>query len=181
MKRIFLSLALVFGVALFLGCAKEKEEKKAEVTEEAAPAEQPAMPADHPSMNGEEAAGPHGAGEKPSREVVVPEEVQSKWQAVGLKVVDAEEGKEYSIDAKVGEATPVPGTDLSVTVEAFLPDYTIEVDTITTKSNEPNNPAILVALSKGEETLAEGWVFEKLADFNSYRHDRYSIELLTQK
>jgi len=115
--------------------------------------------------------------EKVKREVKVPNEVKTKWKSVNLKVRDMEKNSEELISVNIGKETSIKGGNFAVKVEAFLPDYTIYDTYISSKSNEPVNPAVLIELLQGGKSVAKGWVFTNLTAFNSYKHNRYEVVL----
>ena len=194
MGRFYLGLILGLSLALGYGCGKKEEgEQKPVVTqmppsveergmapmpESQAPGEvQQAQPM-IPPVKGAMPPHPVGNQGKP-KEIVVIDEVKKKWSTVNLLFI--ENGKEIPLTVKVGGKAGVPNTNLTVSVESFMPDYTISENNITTRSNEPNNPAVLLELFEGNKSLAKGWVFERFPDFNSYRHERYQMVLLPVK
>ena len=46
------------------------------------------------------------------------------------------------------------------------------------RPTELNNPAVMVELFEGDKVVAKGWVFELMAQYNSYSHLRYGVTLL---
>ena len=199
MGKFYLGLILGLSLALGYGCGKKEEgEQKPVVTqmppsveergvapmpESQAPGEiqqaQPMMQPQHPPVKGAMPPHPISENQGKPKEIVVKDEVRKKWSTVSLLFV--ENGKETPITVKIGEKIKIPNTNLTIAVESFLPDYTISGNNIATRSNEPNNPAVLVELLDGNKSLAKGWVFERLPDFNSYRHEKYQIVLLPVK
>jgi len=64
-----------------------------------------------------------------------------------------------------GEKAGLPD-GLELRVERFVPDFIIGQDRqVESRSEQPNNPAVQAGLSKGPETLFEGWVFVDYPDF----------------
>ena len=72
-----------------------------------------------------------------------------------------------SLSLKVGERLAVEDPDFThLSVRQFVPDFVIgEGNTVQTRSLEPNNPAALVEVWKGEERVYSGWTFAKYPDF----------------
>ncbi len=72
-----------------------------------------------------------------------------------------------SLSAKVGERVAVDDPDFThVAVSRFVPDFVIgEGNQVQTRSPEPNNPAAMVEVWKGEERVYSGWTFAKYPDF----------------
>ena len=78
----------------------------------------------------------------------------------------------------VGSTVPLSGTGFSLRVEVFIPDYAMFEDHIGSRSNEPNNVAVMVELFEGDKPVAKGWVFKAYPTFNSYGHERFTIGLV---
>jgi cytochrome c biogenesis protein len=68
---------------------------------------------------------------------------------------------------KVGERLAVDDPDFThLAVRRFVPDFVIgEGNQVQSRSMEPNNPAALVEVWKGEERVYSGWSFAKYPDF----------------
>ncbi|MBI5599618.1 MAG: hypothetical protein HY890_07780 [Deltaproteobacteria bacterium] len=197
-RRLFI-LAVV--AAVFLGACGKKEEAKKPVEEkkevqqtmvepqQQAPQMQAggagALPQGHPSIGDmpqqrempvEHPKGVKGKAEKPVR---ISEAIKAKWKVVDIEVADSTARTKDVVKVSVGVKTPLKDTGYAVKVEAFVPDYTMMENAIESKSAEPNNPAVLVELSKGDKVVARGWVFKKFPTFNSYSNERFTLALLT--
>jgi len=72
-----------------------------------------------------------------------------------------------TLSLKVGERQAVEDPDFThLSVRRFVPDFVIgEGNEIQTRSYEPNNPAALIDVWKGEERIYSGWSFAKYPDF----------------
>lgn len=140
------------------------------------------MPSDHPSIEGleppsaekDDYSHPELSGSE--IQIVVSEEVQAKWVAVLFGVTDGGEVREIRIQP--GEAVTLERSGLALLVEAFLPSYSSDFNTITSVSNELDNPAAMVRLTKGDEVVAKGWVFQNLPEYNTFKHE--SVKLILQ-
>lgn len=79
-----------------------------------------------------------------------------------------------------GEKAGLPG-GLELRVERFVPDFIIGQDKqVESRSEQPNNPAVRVSLTKGPETLFGGWVFANYPDFTGMHSGGpadFSVEL----
>ncbi len=155
MKRVggLLTVALIAAVA-FSGCKKE-EQKSAEM-----------MPG-HPPI-----------GAKAETVVLVPDAVKGKWRSVKLAVLDKTSGKKAEHDVAVGSRLAVPGSDLVVEVLYFLPDFTMDGNIRTSKSNEPNNPAAQVRITEGGKEIYKNWFFAKLKSPHVFQHEKFDITLV---
>ena len=200
---------LVFSAAILVflaACGKEGkkagEERKEDVKTTELPAE---LPKGHPQIEemqkgitpaGELPAGYPAAGQaqkqageshpksKTELPVKVSDKIKARWKDVELEVTDASSskstsGKKAVVKVKVGGGIKIGDTGYSFKVEAFIPDYVIYQDSIGSKSEKPNNPAALVELFEGDKSVARGWVFKNFPAFNSYKHGRFTVALLT--
>jgi cytochrome c biogenesis protein len=72
-----------------------------------------------------------------------------------------------TLAVKVGERLAVDDPDFThLAVRRFVPDFVIgEGNQVQSRSMEPNNPAALVEVWKGEERVYSGWSFAKYPDF----------------
>lgn len=119
---------------------------------------------------------PHAKSEGGQRAVTVPPEVQAKWKAVELSMTPPD-GPAQQAKVAVGSEIALRKSASVVRVLAFVPAFQITDAGVTSRSNEPDNPAVLVRLSERDRTIAEGWVFQKLPEFNTFKSDNVRIEL----
>ena len=107
----------------------------------------------------------------------IPADVKAKWKTVELSVA----GKDITLrnlQIPVGGETSVDKSGLTVRVVAYVPAFQSDAGAVTSASNKPDNPAVLIQLVDKGQVLNEGWVFQKLPDFNTYSNDRLQIQLL---
>lgn len=169
----------VMGLAatLALGACSKSEEPKPAAPVAPAPSAQPQMPPSHPPAGGQEGGMGMGMGMGGSgpRQVVVPEDVKATWKGVILSVTDktTNEAKDYTVE--IGGT--VNHGDLELTVESFLPAFSMGGGAITSSSAETLNPAArLVAKEKGAEVFS-GWLFSMYPDAHPFQHDKYNVVL----
>ncbi|GEM_PF-2837970 len=205
MRRYVGRVVMLFLLAGLISCSKQEEKKetgnveeKKEVKAEIGEAK---LPEGHPLIGGGQGQsivsgkdiaddiGQKGSGDinksavghlssgGVKREVRVPDDVKAKWKTINLKWVDKEKKIEELISVNVGKETPIKGTKFVIKILVFLPHYTMYDTYISSQSNEPMNPAVLVELSEGGKSMANGWVFANFTSFNSYKHARYDILL----
>ena len=185
---MFRRLALIFVVILLFagGCSAEGEKsaEKSQSTRMAAK-KQSKLPEGHPVVNKSDGAA-SGAmdamvkhrGMKSQRQVVVSDEIKAKWKSVELEVVDRKFNRKEVVKVDIGKERELGKTGYYIKVEAFLPDYAVFSDRIGSRSEELNNPAVLVELTKDDTTIAKGWVFKNFPAFNSYQHERFALSLV---
>jgi hypothetical protein len=107
----------------------------------------------------------------------IPADVQAKWKSVELSVA----GKDipaHKLQIAVGSETGVDKSGLTVRVVAYVPAFVSDSGTVTSASNNPDNPAVLIQLADKGQVLSEGWVFQNLPDFNTYANDKLQVKLL---
>jgi hypothetical protein len=156
MRQIFKVLAIaVMATVAVAGCKKKEEMPPAE-----------GMP-------------PHGMMEqKAAPVVVVPDSEKGKWKAVKLAVADKSSGKSTVYDVEIGKVFPVPNSDLVITVEHFLPDFTMDGNIRTSKSDEPKNPAAQVLITEKGKEVYKNWLFALLKSPHVFEHSKYDITLV---
>ncbi len=109
--------------------------------------------------------------------VEAPEIIKGRWKAVVLVVNDKKGGKSSELTVTLSTAYKVPGTDLTVDVKEFFPSFVMQGSSITSSSNEPNNPAALVTVSEGGSEIFSGWLFARFPTTHAFSHPKYSIIL----
>lgn len=107
----------------------------------------------------------------------IPADVKAKWKTVELSVAGKDIGLR-KLQIPVGGETGIDKSGLTVRVVAYVPAFQSDAGAVTSASNKPDNPAVLIQLVDNGQVLNEGWVFQKLPDFNTYSNDRLQIQLL---
>lgn len=204
MRYVCRMLVVLFLLAGIISCSRQEEKKEAdnigEKEEVQAESGEAKLPEGHPPLgehgqsvvSSKDIAGdidPRGIGDinksaaghiasgGVKREVRVPDDVKAKWKVVNLKWVDKEKKTEGLISVSVGKETPIKGTKFAIKVLVFLPHYTMYDTYVSSQSNEPVNPAVLLELLEEGKGVAKGWVFANFTSFNSYKNARYDIVL----
>ncbi|HTX52395.1 MAG TPA: DUF2155 domain-containing protein [Candidatus Baltobacteraceae bacterium] len=148
------------------------------VVAQAAAGGEQALPPNHPAVAGTQGGEQHPQVSAPGRTLRVPDAVKGKWQAVKLQVAPKEGGAPQVFTVKLGGDAEVPGSGLTVHATEFLPALQVVGDGVTSASNEPVNPAALVAISEGGKEIFRGWLFGKFPDMQPFEHPKYRITLL---
>ena len=142
------------------------------------------MPEGHPTMTDEklftQMPNQDHTKLKSTKPVKVTDAIKSKYRSVNLQVTDNSTGTRDVIKLGVGAKKEL-GDGFSLKADVFLPDYSIFDDYIASRSEDLNNPAVMVELYQGDKLVASGWVFKEMADFNSYSHLRFSVALMPMK
>jgi hypothetical protein len=110
--------------------------------------------------------------------VIVPPDVSRRWKAVRLAVIDKTRGTENIYVVPIGSTFTVPSSALTITVDAFLPSFTMEGATITTSSNELVNPGARVRISENNTPVFQGWLFSKFPNTHAVTHPKYGFSLI---
>lgn len=112
--------------------------------------------------------------------LVVSDEVKKKWKGVWLSVSDKKTGIKKKYKIGIGEEMKIPDSDLDIRVVALLPDFLMkhESNIITAASNQPNNPAVKIAIQENGKELCRSWLFQKFPAIFPFKHERFEIFLL---
>jgi hypothetical protein len=110
-------------------------------------------------------------------QVVVPDSVKNGWSAVKLSIEDKAARTTKDVTVKLEDEYKVPGSDLTIKVGEFLPDFKMEGTIITSSSLEPNNPAVRVIVTEGEKEIFKGWLYSKFPAIHPFQHEKYGISL----
>jgi len=108
----------------------------------------------------------------------IPAEVKAKWKAVEL-TLSGINIPQRKVRVSIGGETKIDQTGLLVRVVAYVPAFQSDAGTVTSSSNSPDNPAVLVQLVDKAKVLNEGWVFQKYPDFNTYQSETLHLQLLS--
>ncbi len=116
-------------------------------------------------------------GERPETRLVVPDFVKEKWGAVKLSIIDRKLEKTDTVSVPLGGDYTIPDSSLKITVGAFLPDFKMDALSITSRSNDPKNPAVNVTIFNGEEEIFHGWLFSKCRSAHAFGLERFGVLL----
>ncbi|MDP2166802.1 MAG: DUF2155 domain-containing protein [Thermodesulfovibrionales bacterium] len=112
--------------------------------------------------------------------VQMSDEVKKTWTGAILLLQDKFEQSEKHVAVKLHSDYLIGNGDtaLQIMLGDFLPDFSINGATITSASNEPNNPAIRVVVIENGREIYKGWLYSKFPKIHPIQHERYSITLL---
>jgi hypothetical protein len=123
------------------------------------------------------AGGGKELGETVPTRLVVPPEVTTAYSAIRLEWKDSETDKGGSIEVPIGGSVPLPGSDLEIRTDVFLPSFSMSAEEITSTGTGQENPAARIAvLEKGKEIFA-GWIFTRFPEVHPFQHPRFSLKL----
>jgi len=173
MKKIIAVMAITVTLFSFLAC-KKKEEKPPV----------PQAPAQGPIMSPEQGMPPHGMPQQQKMEfkVVVPAEVKEAWSAVKIIVNDKKTNKQKEFTVAIGKELTVPDSNLKIKVAHFLPDFKMTEQTITSASNDANNPSAGVTIDENGKQIFPssgelGWLYSKFPAIHPFQHERFEVTL----
>jgi hypothetical protein len=127
----------------------------------------------------EATAAPAGSESAPSApsELVVPPEAIAAFSGVRLAWKDAETSKEGILEVPIGIPTLLPGSDLEVRADVYLPAFAMSAETITSTGTAEENPAARIAVAQGGKELFSGWIFQRFPDVHPFQHPRFALRL----
>ncbi len=157
MVKKYLALLALAALVVSLGACKKKEEKP--IT--------PATPGAVPGLM-------MPAGEP---QIVVPDTVKGQWSAVVITVEDKTANTTEDVTVKLNSTHTIKGSNIKVEVGDFLPDFKMDGITITSTSNEMNNPAVRVVVFEGETEIFKGWLYSKFPAIHPFQHEKYGLLL----
>ena len=154
-------LALVFSVA---GCSKQDE---APITKGGG------FPEGHPSTGSE--------GQEPVvvpvSEIVVPDDVKKVWGSAILAIEDKGMGEIKDVTITLNSDYTIPDSNIKIAIGDFLPDFRMTGTTITSNTNEPNNPAIQVIITEADAEIFSGWLYARFPAIHPFQHEKYGVTL----
>lgn len=185
-EKLIFPAAIFLGIAL-LGCADNKKDEPViprtgvAPTQQAAPSDQkPQLPPSHPPIEKDTpmAGSPHGGSmQKSEKKVVVPDSVKKSWSKVRLQFADRQAKSSKDIVVPVGGEVSIEGTSLKVKVGEFLPEFSMTGGEITSRSNEPKQPAVRVEIYEQGKLVHKGWLFARMPDVHAFEHPKYALTL----
>lgn len=164
MKRIAPLLVVLFAFTL-AGAACKKQQPP------------PPPPPQAGGMPGE-AAGPPGMGGGPEKKITIPDAVKSSWKAVKIEVEYKKAKSKKVLTVPVNSDAKVPDTDMTLKVGAFLPHFAMTADSITSNSNNLENPAVAIDIVQGGKPVFHGWLFSKFPDIHPFQNDTIGLKLV---
>lgn len=108
----------------------------------------------------------------------VPPEVEAAYSGIRLAWKDTGSGQQGVIDVPLGGVVKVPGSDLEVRGDVFLPAFSMAQDAITSSGIEEANPAARIAVAEKGKDVFGGWVFTRFPDVHPFQHPRFSLRLV---
>ena len=164
MKKIGVIVAMLLLVSIPFASCKKKEQ----------PPVPPPMQEGPPGQPG----APHGMTGGPEKKVIVPPDVKAAWKAVKVEVEFKGKKAKKPFSIPLNSEFKVPDSDLTVKVGDFLPHFAMTADSITSNSNNLENPAARIEILEKGNTVFKGWLFSKFPDIHPFQHDQYGVRLV---
>ena len=165
MKKIGVIVAMLLLVSIPFASCKKKEQPPVPPPMQEVPPGQPGAP-------------PHGMTGGPEKKVVVPPDVKAAWKAVKVEVEFKGKKAKKPFSIPLNSEFKVPDSDLTVKVGDFLPHFAMTADSITSNSNDLENPAARIEVLEKGNTVFKGWLFSKFPDIHPFQHDQYGVRLV---
>ncbi len=116
-------------------------------------------------------------GQTVPTKLVVPPEVTAAYSGVRIGWKDSQSGQEGIVEVPIGGAAPVPGSDLQIRADVFLPAFTMSQEEITSTGTGEENPAARIAVVQGASEVFAGWIFKRFPDVHPFQHPRFALRL----
>ena len=92
------------------------------------------------------------------------------WESPSINIVIKDQGDPsngINIKLKIGNKAILKDKNLEIHALHFVPDFVLnDRNQVTTRSLQPNNPAVFIKAIKNGEELFSGWIFSKFPDFS---------------
>ena len=115
---------------------------------------------------------------KAASAIVVPESVKGRWKAVKVAVDDKNARKQRVYTIEIGSDFNLPGSDITLTVEDFLPNFVMDGTTLTSQSNDLVNPAAHLMIREHGQQIYRGWLFGLYPNTHAFQHPQYGFTLV---
>ena len=118
-------------------------------------------------------------------QIVVPPSVKGQWSGAKIIVEDKTSKAKQEYTVKLNNDFKIPNSNLKVHVGEFLPEILFEGQTITSRSNEPNNPGLTIRVYENDKQIFPdlktgkqwAWLFAKVPSMHAFVHPKYGIIL----
>ena len=138
------------------------------------------MPSDdvHSTAMGQAMGGGMHQGGGINAEVALDPEIADDWQAIRVRVVELESMNETFHEIAIGQEAALGDSGLTLRVVAFIPDFVMGEDGITSRSSDSQNPAARVVIIEEGKADYEGWLFGAMPEIHAYPHEQYGVMLV---
>jgi hypothetical protein len=123
-----------------------------------------------------ESGGSNLGGSVPTT-LVVPAEVTAAFSGVRIGWKDSQSGREGVVDVPIAGSAKIPGSDLEIRTDVFLPSFSMSSEEITSTGIGQENPAARIAVVEDGKEVFAGWIFKRFPDVHPFQHPRFSLKL----
>jgi hypothetical protein len=109
--------------------------------------------------------------------LVVPPDVTAAFSGVRIRWKDSQSGQGGVVDVPIGGSARIPGSDLEVRSDVFLPSFSMTAEEITSTGIGEENPAARIAVVENGKEVFAGWIFQRFPDVHPFQHPRFSLRL----
>ncbi|TAN45576.1 MAG: DUF2155 domain-containing protein [Nitrospirae bacterium] len=185
MVRKILFAVMIVALVAAVGCKKKDEKPAPPQGAQQLPGGHPPvpgapggqqMPSGHPEMGQQMPGGAPPMPKAGTLKIVVPDSVKGKWSAVKLVIEDKASKKRQEHSVNLNSDFKVPNSNLTIKVGDFLPDFRM-ADTITSASNQLNNPAVYIKVTENNAEVFKGWLYSKFPTIHPFEHPKFGISL----
>jgi len=117
-------------------------------------------------------------GGGPEKKIIVPEAVRGAWKAVKVEVEYKQKKARRTFSIPLNSDFKVPDSDITLKVGDFLPHFSMTADSITSASNNLENPAVRIEVVEGGKSIFKGWLFAKYPTVHPFSHEKYALTLV---
>ena len=138
----------------------------------------PATMPDDDAHSGIESMAQHDMGL--NTEITLSKEIRDAWTGVVIRVSESADSEVSPVTyrLKVGASTPLGDTGLTATALDFVPDFLMDGSGITSRSTEPNNPAVRIRIVEDGKPEYVGWLFANMPTVHPFPHETYAVVLV---
>ncbi len=179
MKRFALLTAILFVFTMSMAACNKKEPPPPPppMPGQGMPGQPGGMPGQPGGMPGQPGGMPPMGG-GPEKKISVPNAVKGAWKAVKIEVEYKEKKSRKQFTVPLKSEFKVPDSELVVKIGEFLPHFSMTADSITSNSNNLENPAAQIEVLQGGKEIFRGWLFSKFPAVHPFQHDKYGITML---
>lgn len=99
------------------------------------------------------------------------------WKAVEIIVIEKVNSSKQDFTVNIGQSLRIPNSNLLIDVLNFQPDFLMNGTTITSKSNDPNNPAAQIIVHDNNAEIYKGWLYANFPSIHPVEHPQFKILL----
>jgi len=107
----------------------------------------------------------------------VPQSVKDRYTGVVMAVGNRKTREIKKFTMQLGESTKVPGTDYTIKVGEYLPTWSINGNIVTSRKDEPDDPAVRATIYESGNMVFDGFIFQRHRT-PSFITDNYVIGLV---